>query len=241
LQNFANFEIMQYTVFERIMSKSRMSRYMISCSNDTRKAMTLYRLNLKLSQELFTIISCFEVALRNSIDSHYTRIHGDEWLKESVESNGMFENRKCVKTANIINRALRKLDNEYAHSKLIAEMDFGFWRYLFSRPQFYAGGQSLLGIFPAKPTTTPTIQYNHKYVFNELERINKIRNRIAHHEPVCFKLGNPIIDTTYAKQKYRLIKDLFSWMQIDESALLYGIDHVNKIVQKIDDIKPITR
>ncbi len=92
------------------MSQSRMSRYMIACSNDSKKAMTLYCLNLKLSQ-----------------------------------------------------------------------------------PQFYSGGQSLLRIFPAKPTSTPTVQYNHRYVFNELERINRIRNRIAHHEPVCFSLGNPIM------------------------------------------------
>lgn len=31
--------------------------------------MTLYRLNLRLSQEMFTIVSCLEVALRNAIDS----------------------------------------------------------------------------------------------------------------------------------------------------------------------------
>lgn len=209
---------------------------MIACSNDSRKAMTLYRLNLKLSQELFTIISCFEIALRNSIDYHYTTIHGNDWLKKSVDTNGIFDNARCLGTAKIIKRALRKLGSDYTHSKLIAEMDFGFWRYLFSQPQFYAGGQSLLKIFPAKPTSTQLVQYNHRYVFNELERINKIRNRIAHHEPVCFSLGNPIKDTTYAKQKYRLIKDLFNWMQIDESALLYGIDHVNQIVQKIDEI-----
>lgn len=218
------------------MSRPRMNRYMVACSNDSRKAMTLYRLNLKLSQELFTIISCFEIALRNAIDYHYSSIHGSEWLKNSVSRNGMFDNQKCRKTSLIIRRELRKLNNNYSHPKLIAEMDLGFWRYLFSQPQFYSGGQSLLKIFPAKPTSSPTVQYNHRYVFNELERINKIRNRIAHHEPVCFRLGNPVIDTTYAKQNYRLIKDLFNWMQIDEASLLYGIDHVNQIVQRIDDL-----
>ena len=37
-------------------------------SRDTRRAMTLYRYNLRQSQEMFTIISCFEVVLRNRID-----------------------------------------------------------------------------------------------------------------------------------------------------------------------------
>ena len=227
---------MKYSVFEKIMSRPRMSRYVTACSNDSRKAMTLYRLNLKLSQELFTIISCFEIALRNAIDNHYSSIYGNNWLRDSVSGSGMFNNNRCRKTGNIVNRVLGKLNNNYAHSKLIAEMDFGFWRYLFSQPQFYSGGQSLLRIFPAKPRSSPTIQYNHRYVFNELEKINDVRNRIAHHEPVCFKLGSTAKDTTFAKQNYRLIQDLFNWMQIDESALLYGIDHVNQIVSKIDDL-----
>ena len=50
---------MKYSVFEKIMSQPRMSRYLTACSNDTRKAMTLYRLNLKLSQELFTMNKLF--------------------------------------------------------------------------------------------------------------------------------------------------------------------------------------
>ena len=43
---------MKYSDFERIMSVPRMNRYVTACSNNTRKAMALYRLNLKLSQEL---------------------------------------------------------------------------------------------------------------------------------------------------------------------------------------------
>lgn len=227
---------MKYFVFEKIMSQPRMSRYVTACSNDSRKAMTLYRLNLKLSQELFTIISCFEIALRNAIDNHYSSVYGNDWLRDSVYASGIFDNNRCRKTGNIVSKALRKLNSNYTHFKLIAEMDFGFWRYLFSQPQFHSAGQSLLKIFPAKPTSTPTIQYNHRYVFNELEKINNVRNRIAHHEPVYFILGKTIKDTTFAKQNYRLIKDLFNWMQINESALLYGIDHVNQIVSKIDDL-----
>ena len=229
---------MKYSVFERVMSQQRMNRYVISCSNDTRKAMTLYRLNLKLSQELFTMISCFEIALRNAIDYCYSEEYGEHWLRDSVEIGGVFNNKKCINTGRIINRALTKLNksDNYTHSKLIAEMDFGFWRYLFSQPQFYSGGQILLRIFPAKPKSTTVIQYNNKYVFNELEKINSLRNRIAHHEPVCFSSGDAIIDTIYAKQNYRLIKDMFSWMQIDELSLLYGINHVNDVILRIDEL-----
>jgi len=77
---------MNYTDFERIMSATRMSRYLTACGNNSRKAMTLYRKNLRLSQELFTIISCFEVALRNGINLHYSSLYGNDWLRDSVST-----------------------------------------------------------------------------------------------------------------------------------------------------------
>ena len=53
---------MEYLEFERILSAKRMQRYKDAANGDTRKAMALYRHNLRLSQEMFTIVSCFEVA-----------------------------------------------------------------------------------------------------------------------------------------------------------------------------------
>ncbi|MBO7566007.1 MAG: hypothetical protein J6T60_02775 [Bacteroidales bacterium] len=39
---------MKYTEFEDLISSARMRKYITACGNDTRKAMKLYRLNLKL-------------------------------------------------------------------------------------------------------------------------------------------------------------------------------------------------
>lgn len=72
---------MKYVDFERVMSSKRMGRYLTACQGNTRKAMTLYRYNLKLSQETFTVISCFEVALRNAIDNQLSANLGADWLK----------------------------------------------------------------------------------------------------------------------------------------------------------------
>lgn len=59
---------MRFNNFEQALSPERLQRYLDACNNDTRKAMTLYRYNLRLSQEMFTILSCFEITLRNAID-----------------------------------------------------------------------------------------------------------------------------------------------------------------------------
>ena len=224
---------MLYSEFENIISQPRMSRYLHACNGSSRKAMTLYRKNLKLSQELFTVISCFEITLRNKIDKVYHTTYGTDWLRNAALNGGMFDNNNCRHTRSIILQNTRKIAH-YGSAKLLAEMDFGFWRYLFAQPQFYAGGQILLRVFPSKPTSKPAIQYNHSYVFNQLGKINELRNRIAHHEPICFGFGQSAIDTTNVRQHYNLILQLFQWMSIDEAALLYGLDHILTVCNEID-------
>lgn len=228
---------MRFSEFENILSSARMSRYLIACGGNTKKAMTLYRHNLRLSQELFTVVSCFEVALRNAINTHCL-ILGDDWLRDgsAIGGGGIFDNRNCRLTASNITDAVQKLNHAYTHNKLVAELGFGFWRYMFAQHQYTATGRTLLRIFPSKPTSTPAIQYNHTFIFNQLSQINNLRNRIAHHEPICFQIGNPVKSVVYVRQQYLLIQQLFQWMSIDESALLYGIDHISTICNQIDTL-----
>jgi hypothetical protein len=227
---------MRYNQFENIISAPRMSRYLNACSGNTRKSMTLYRLNLKLSQEFFTIISCFEISLRNKIDEHLTSTLGNDWLRNGAQRNGIFDNRNNRQTKKSINDAINSLGESYTHNKLVAELGFGFWRFLFAQKQYTATGRDLLRIFPAKPISTPTNQYNQNYVFNQLAEINKFRNRIAHHEPICFRNSHLIKDSITARQQYGRIMQFFQWMNINSSELLYGIDHINKTCTDLDNL-----
>lgn len=149
---------MKYTDFEKIMSLPRMNRYILACGGNTRKVQTLYRYNLKLSQEMFTIISCFEVALRNKIDKHFIQTIGNDWLRAGASNNGFFDNRHCHLTAITINQAIRSLGTNYSHNKLVAQLGFGFWRYMFAANQFRYTGRTLLRILPNKPRSSRNIQ-----------------------------------------------------------------------------------
>ena len=216
-----------------------MERHLIACGGDTRKAMTLYRYNLQISQEMFTIVSCFEVALRNAIDRKLTENLGDEWLKDSIMANGVFTRPILRKTRDIINFAHCKLKQtqSYSHPKLLAEMEFGIWKYMFSPIQYRVTGQNLLSIFPNKPRSSREMQYNQTYIFNELDKVNSLRNRIAHHETICFATNTSTIDTSYVINIYSKIKTLFSWMDIDSNSLLYGLDHINQVCSQINQLK----
>lgn len=230
---------MKYADFERILSRERMNRYLFACRNDSRKAMTLYRYNLQLSQEMFTVISCFEVALRNAIDNNLKPRLGTDWLRDSILIGGMFTNPLLSKTASVISHSYNKLlaQGQYSPSKLLSDMEFGMWKYMFSPLQYRLTGQTLLQIFPNKQRSSSALQINHAYIFNELDKVNTIRNRIAHHEPICFGLTGNQIDTTYTMNKFLQIQRLFAWMDIDSRALLYGIDHVQQVCSKINELK----
>lgn len=230
---------MKYADFEKIMSSKRMERYLTACGGDTRKAMTLYRYNLQISQEMFTIVSCFEVALRNAIDRKLTENLGGEWLKESISTDGIFSQPILRKTHDIIAFAHRKLQSAgtYSHAKLLAEMEFGIWKYMFSPLQYRVTGRNLLSIFPNKPRSSREMQYNQTYIFNELDKVNSLRNRIAHHETICFASNTSDIDTSYIINIYSKIKTLFAWMDIDSNSLLYGLDHISRVCSQINKLK----
>ena len=230
---------MKFSEFQHILSEDRLQRYLLACDYDTRKTMTLYRLNLNLSQEVFTLLSCFEVAVRNAIDRILRAHLGQDWLRDAVLPGGVFDVPGCCDSAKIIRKAYNRLqrENAYTHPKLLAEMEFGVWKYMFANPQYRAVGRTLLAIFPNKPRSSAEIQYNNTYIFNELDGINILRNRIAHHEPICFARRQSEIGTSYILNAYQTLHKLFLWMGIDSYSLLYGLDHVQLVCSKINGLK----
>ncbi len=226
---------MKYIDFEEAISPERMRRYVSACANDTKRAMTLYRYNLKLSQEMYAVISCFEVSIRNKINKEMKAYYGSDWLRDFVLPGGRFDADPRVEgTKKIIKKAYEGLlrSHNYTHTKLLAEMEFGVWKFMFNNVQYRLSGRCLLNIFPNKPTSTPQLQYDNAFVFNALDVVNNLRNRIAHHEPICF--GNTgDIDTQRVIFCYARIMQLFQWMDIDANSLLYGVNHVVAVCDKV--------
>ncbi|GEM_PF-2513798 len=77
---------MKYADFEKIMSSKRMERYLTACGGDTRKAMTLYRYNLQISQEMFTKIRR-ENGSKASPDGLIQRINSDLYFNGNSGSS----------------------------------------------------------------------------------------------------------------------------------------------------------
>ena len=229
---------MKFCELEQIVSEERLHRYLEACGGDKVKAITLYRRNTIASLEMFAVVGAFEVALRNAIDKVMTTNYGTDWLRDAILPGRIFDIPQCRDHARIIRAAYDKLirQGRYTHTHLLSKMEFGIWKYMFSSPQFRASGRILLRILPNKSSSTRDIQYNNTFVFNELDHLNSLRNRIAHHEPICFPTGLATITTSYIELVYEKIIRLFKWLGIDADKYLYGLDHIQQVCKKINQL-----
>ena len=223
---------MRYIEFEELISQQRLSRYKAACSNNTRKTLSLYRANIRMSQAFLAIVGIFEVVLRNKIDLHYkTQFPATpEWLLASTLPGGFLTRNGCQNSMYKIARIYADLGSTYSHDKLLAELNFGFWKFMFAGRQFQAGGSTLLHIFPELPP-----RCNQSFIYHKLDRINSIRNRVAHHEPICFGEGN-VIGTAYARAHFQEIIDIITYMRINSKQLFYGVDSIITEANYIDTI-----
>lgn len=230
---------MKFSELEHIISSERLHRYLIACDGKAAKAVLLYRANVNVSLQMFAVVGAFEIALRNAIDKAMADRYGSDWLRDAIMPGGIFDIPQCRDHARIIRSAYERLvrQNIYSHTHLLSKMEFGVWKYLFSSPQYRASGRILLGIFPNRPTSTRQVQYNNTFIFNELDHVNSLRNRIAHHEPICFSTGFANITTDYIDFIYQKILTLTEWLGIDSKRYLYGLDHVKCACDRINSLK----
>jgi hypothetical protein len=227
---------MQYDDFEKLLSQARLSRFLKACDGDKQKALQLYRLNIKLSQNFYAILSMFEVALRNAINIHYSNHFSDkEWLKNQCIGNGFLNNSAFqtgrFKSKKKVDLAIRELGVRYTHDRVIASLSLGFWVNLFAPIQFRLAGQNLHKIFSNRPKGTLP-----RLIFAELNIILDFRNRVAHHEPICFN-GSQSINLTSAVSTYNSIIQLTQWLNIDNLRFLKDLDNTNQIFAEINSLK----
>ncbi len=147
---------MKFYDLGRIVSDDRLHRYLIACAGNETRAVTLYRYNVCAALEMFAVVGAFEIALRNSIDKVMKQNFGENWLRDAILPEGIFNIHQCRDHAKIIRSAYDKLSfqGNYTHTNLLSKMEFGIWKYMFSSPQFRATNRVLLQAFPMKPTST---------------------------------------------------------------------------------------
>jgi len=173
---------------ERTLSTDRLRPYQITVGGDTELAIRLYEQNTLLAESLYGVLQGLEVSLRNTIHAELTAGHGQaEWwdaVKLEPEQRAMLRKAK-----DILSKEGKPLDA----GRVVAELSFGFWTGLTGPKYDVLWRDHLVKIFPRRPVQRTEVQ-------TRLNSIRKLRNRIAHHEPILFsgrlqKYVNQIFDT----------------------------------------------
>ena len=218
---------MKYEKYEKALSVPRIGKYKKACNGDKNKALILYRYNIKLCQKFYGLLGVLEVVLRNAINEHYkTHLQDNDWLI-TQSLNGFLINYQ-----DIIMKEKNKLINnhKYTHDKLVASLSLGVWTFMFSRNCYRCAGKTLLQILPNK-----THGQNQKDIYADLDKIRTFRNRIAHHEPLCFDAFGTI-NVLYVNEIYSLIIKYIDFLGYCSNELLYGVETPLSTIEKIDKL-----
>ncbi|SFE43891.1 Abi family protein [Blastococcus tunisiensis] len=173
---------------EAWLSGPRFAVYLAATGADRDRALALYEWNAQLSAALMHDLAHVEVGLRNAYDvalsarwpgpPHWT-LTGDTVFAPVYRKRGRRRVDVNNKTRDSLRHAIANAGGRTAPpGKIVAELMFGFWRYLSS-----AAHEKTLWV-PALHRAFPPGTDRAVHVDGPVGRLHDLRNRVAHHEPL---------------------------------------------------------
>jgi hypothetical protein len=159
----------------RLVHPERLAPLLLETNGDLGKAIKLYAWNIEISAAFWGSFHMLEVSFRNALHEQLTLLAGQEdwWLKESH----IFHDFEMDEIAKAIGRGTR-LHTQPTAEHVFAELGFAFWVGLLANDYHKSLWQNRLErAFPHFSDLRTELHFN-------LDRLRKLRNRIAHHEPI---------------------------------------------------------
>lgn len=164
-----------------LLSRERMNTYLQATGGNLDEAFVLYQKNLRLAAGLQMATALVEVVVRNAIDSALV-----EWNNRLNPGTDWFDlpllDLRTKEIINAVRDRVRINKQNPEHSDVVAEISFGFWRYLTSRR--YLTILWIPALHYAFPHGKGDARTRQKQVSWLISRMTSIRNRAAHLEPV---------------------------------------------------------
>jgi hypothetical protein len=168
-------KLLNYDALARFLSTERLATYLRMTANNSQKAADLYIENLKECQKLYEKLHWLEIGLRNAINRELSQKYGHEWFDNPSVGLGLKEQGQIAKAKEHLARDRKPLTN----GNMIAELSFGLWVNLFNSPYERLWRFPLRNAFAGNTSTL-----ERHTISGKLHPILKLRNRIAHYEPI---------------------------------------------------------
>jgi hypothetical protein len=163
---------------EQRFSQERLQPYKLIVAEDLSQAIELYQWNAQVSAAFWVTLGHIEVLVRNAMHEHLMI-----WARENygdhrwyIDYDGVFTGRALADIAKARERA-REGKRKETPGRVVAGLTLGFWRYLLIKHYDRTLWISCLRhVWPTQP-----LRQN---VHDQLAKLNELRNRIAHQEPI---------------------------------------------------------
>jgi hypothetical protein len=187
------YDVHNLAALSRCVSAARLQRYVAIAGGDTAQALRIYMWNTALSESLYGPLQGIEITLRNKIDEHLTAAFGAHWYDNPKIGIQFAQQRQINDAKSSLQFQHKPLD----HTRMVAELTFGFWVGLLGTRYENLWRAHLRKIFVN--ISTPLVRKDAHKALNE---IRYLRNRIAHHESI---LHRPLPD------EHALILTVIRW------------------------------
>nr|WP_015060899.1 hypothetical protein [Rahnella sp. WMR114]CAZ68154.1 hypothetical protein [Rahnella sp. WMR114] len=182
----------------------------------TEKALRLYMWNAQISAAFFVPLHICEIVTRNAISDVIGTVYGDRWPWSLGFERSLPIPVHGYKPKDDLINARR---NQPTTGKVIPELKFVFWqKMLTSRFDNRLWNSHILAAFPNAAAQGVSAAQLRQELYDDLEQIRRLRNRIAHHEPI---ISRNLLDdfTTIKRVISRRCRHSDAWMQSNQMLL----------------------
>ncbi|NLG54382.1 MAG: hypothetical protein GX542_01825 [Rhodococcus sp.] len=163
------------TELTRLLNSDRLATYLDECQGKQDRALRLYAWNIEVASAFWGSFNVLEIALRNAIHNELSTLAGQEnWWNAPIGLHQFEHDRVTAATS----AARRAKGASVLPGHIVAELSFGFWTGLIANKYH----QRLW--VPALHAAFPHLIGPRRELHRKQETLRKLRNRIAHHEPI---------------------------------------------------------
>lgn len=227
---------MDYIKLKKGLSSQKLDSYAryLGCSND-KELIATYMVLQSLQEMFYLPMQLVEITLRNHINdaikSHslkkgFTQNQSNRWYNRIPQGH---TSQNQVRAA--ISKASREVRGRGSnHNDVVSRLTFGFWVYLLDTPHRITGTSHQLWPFINSQVFPNSGGKGIPALFNDLNTLNKLRNRLFHHEPIWSGSGVNTKQKALDKlqSKHDLIIQVLGYLSEDKLLLVKNLDMVNQ-------------
>lgn len=193
----------QISAIRAALSRARFATYEKASSNKVTQnaALNFYEWNARISAAFLFPQQVCEVTTRNAAAGVLEQVFGPHWpWCTSFERNLPNPQRAYSMRSDLLNA--RAKGGSPQTGKVVAELAFKFWVNIFSaRFDQRLWNSYILSAFPYLPVGFTATQAR-LHIHTELDQVRRLRNRIAHHEPIFAR---------NLQDDYARLRNLIAW------------------------------